>query len=745
MFVNFSEEAKHILKQAEKEKDELNHPFVGSEHLLLSVLNNNKLSKIFKKYKLTYNSFKEELIKIIGIGSKKNDFLLYTPLLKRIIENSVIEARESNKKYVDSKMLIISILNEEDGIAFNILKKLNVNTDKLYFELKKNDNKSNKYRKSLLDESGVDITRLAKQKKLDPTIGRDKEIEDLIQILLRRKKNNPILIGEAGVGKTAIVEGLANIISSNNCPKFLKNKRIISLNMFSLVSGTKYRGEFEEKMKNLIYELEHSKDIIVFIDEIHTLVGAGGAEGAIDASNILKPALARGTIKIIGATTLDEYKKYIEPDAALSRRFQNIYVKEPELEDVIKILSKIKPIYEKHHNIILDNNLIKDIVYLSDKYLSNRFEPDRSIDILDEVCAKVSIKKNESYIKKSILYNELKKIKEEKTKLILNNKFDEACILKQKEIKILKEIDCIKLEKNVVLKEDIMDVIKSKGNIKLYNIKNDYYNNIKNKLLNTIYGQENNIEKLINLLRKKDILKEKKCTSILIEGMKSTGKSLLANEYLKLIYSKKNILNIDLSLYKEYHTISKLIGTTAGYLGYDNKNNVFEKIRTNPNYGIIVDNFDMACDEVQNMFLKIIKDGKIEDSAGKNIDFSMCTIIFIMNDNEEEKLGFSNKKSSINDDSILKDKVDLKISMNRLNDDILIKIIRNELDKSLNKYNLDVTYSNNYVNYVLSKIKKNSLSKLNYYIEFDFENKIVDAMINKKDKLYIDKTSNVKL
>ena len=395
MFVNFSEETRHLLKQAEQEKEKLNHPYVGSEHLLLSILKDSKLVPILKKYGVTYKRFKEKLVSLVGVGSKKSDFVLYTPLLKRVLENSVIEAREDNNKSVSPDLLIINILDEQDGVAYTILKSMKINLDRLYFDLRNIKNtKNNKRKKLLLEELGTDLTKLAKENKLDPVIGREKEVLKTIEILLRRKKNNPILIGPAGVGKTAVVEGIANLTKSNNCPNFLKDKRIISLNIFQLVSGTKYRGEFEEKMKTVIKELEDNQDIILFIDEIHTMVGAGGAEGAIDASNIFKPALARGMIRIIGATTNAEYKKFIEPDAALARRFQSVLVEEPDLKSVIKILRGIKPLYEKYHGISISDELLKDIALLSEKYLNNRFEPDRSIDILDEVCAKSSVSEN---------------------------------------------------------------------------------------------------------------------------------------------------------------------------------------------------------------------------------------------------------------------------------------------------------------------------------------------------------------
>ena len=577
MFVNFSEEVRHILKLAEKEKNELNHPYVGSEHLFLAVLKEGKLVDVFKKNNLTYDKFKNKLINLVGIGSKKSEFNLYTPLLKRVLENAVIEAKEENLKKVTPEIIILSIMDEENGVAYSILNTLNINIDKLYNDLRrKKINKPFRKRKLLLDEIGVDLTKEAKEKKLDPVIGRNLEIEKTIEILLRRKKNNPILIGPAGVGKTAIVEEIANMITNGKCNSFLKNKRIISLNIFSLVSGTKYRGEFEEKMKNLIKELEENDDIILFIDEAHTIVGAGGAEGAIDASNIFKPALARGKIKIIGATTIDEYKKYIEPDAALSRRFQTVVINEPSIKDVIKILANIKPLYEKHHNVTISGNLVKEIVNLANKYLVNRFEPDRSIDVLDEVCARASNKESFFDKKRKVIINELDKLKKIKKDVLLNNDFKKAYSIKEKENMLLDKLKSIKNVKKSVTISDIYDVVKNKGNI--LSLNNDsYYNKLQKDLKNVLINQDNNIDIIIKYLRKRELIYKKHPFSLLIKGKEGTGKTILSNELLKKVIGEKNIIKIDLSTYKEYHMISKLIGTTAGYLGYDNKNNIFEK------------------------------------------------------------------------------------------------------------------------------------------------------------------------
>ena len=390
MLGNFSDEAQLILLNAKKEMINLNHPYIGTEHLLLSILKNEKdLSDKLSNYGLTYNTFKTEILSLIGKGTKKPQFYLYTPLLKKVIENSLLDAKDNNNGEVTPSHLFASILEEGEGIAIRILIGMNINIEDMYDEFTTKLIKKTKKRKKklLIEELGTDLVSIAKNKKLDPVIGRDKELKRLIEILCRRKKNNPILIGKAGVGKTAIVEELANLISKNEVPINLQNKRIISLDMATVVSGTKYRGEFEERMQKIIKEVSEENNIILFIDEIHTLVGAGGAEGAIDASNILKPALARGTIKCIGATTTNEYKKYIETDKALERRFQPIIIEEPNIEQTIKILEKLKPIYEQYHKVKIPDYLLKNIVELSNKYI---YDSNRDNTILDNIFKNIS-------------------------------------------------------------------------------------------------------------------------------------------------------------------------------------------------------------------------------------------------------------------------------------------------------------------------------------------------------------------
>ena len=392
MFKKFNEEAKKVLVNMKKEMVNLRHPYIGSEHLFLSLLkygNSEDVEKL-EKYGLTYKNFKAELINVVGLGKESNDFYLYTPLLRSILENASIASSEKGKDLVDCNDLLLAILDEGEGIAIRIIIGMNVNVDSLYEEFYTSTPKSNKKSKLLIDSYGLNLNEKALNNELDPVIGRDKEIKRVVEILSRRTKNNPLLIGEAGVGKTAIVEELSRLIINNKIPT-LKNKKIISVSMASLVAGTKYRGEFEERIGKIVKELEKNEDIIVFIDEIHTLVGAGGAEGAIDASNILKPALARGKIRVIGATTTEEYKQFIEKDKALDRRFQTLEIKEPDIEVVKDILKKLTPIYEGYHRVKVSDNIISSIVELSNKYIYDRKMPDKAIDILDEVCSKASI------------------------------------------------------------------------------------------------------------------------------------------------------------------------------------------------------------------------------------------------------------------------------------------------------------------------------------------------------------------
>ena len=448
MLGNFNEEAQNVLVKAKFEMSDLKHPYVGTEHLVLAILKSNtSLSDRLESFNLTYEKFKKEVIKIIGTGSKKAELFLYTPLLKKVIETAILDSKENNDGEVTVEHLFSSLLEEGEGIAIRIFIGMNIDVEAMYDEfsnslIKRPKHKKNK--KLLIEELGIDLTESAKMGKLDPVIGRDDEVLRLMEVLCRRTKNNPILIGKAGVGKTAIVEELSRLIINNNVPSNLLNKRIISLDMATAVAGTKYRGEFEERMKKILKEIEDNEDIILFIDEIHTLVGAGGAEGAIDASNILKPALARGKLRCIGATTTEEYKKFIEKDSALERRFQKIYIEEPNKEKVKQILMELKPIYEKYHQVIIEDKIIEAIIDLSEKYVYDRNMPDKAIDVLDEVSSKVSMKEDKELEKIKEIKDELNKIINERNSYIIDNNIEKAYEYRKKESVLRKKLNDLK-------------------------------------------------------------------------------------------------------------------------------------------------------------------------------------------------------------------------------------------------------------------------------------------------------------
>ena len=591
MFGNFEEEARKVLVNAKKEMYELNHPYVSSEHLLLAILKgDNEISDKLKSFDLDYNRFKEEVVKIIGKGSKPSQWFLYTPLLKRIIENATVEAKENNNGVVTVNHLFASLLDEGEGVAIRILIGMDIDIDELYSEFTdKIINKKN-HKKLLIEEIGVDLNKKAMNGNLDPVTGRDEEIKRVLEILCRRCKNNPLLIGEAGVGKTAIVEELANMIVRGEVPLALRNKRIISLDMASSVAGTKYRGEFEERMNKILKEIEENDDIILFIDEIHTLVGAGGAEGAIDASNIFKPALARGKIRCIGATTTDEYKKYIEKDSALERRFQKVMIEAPSEDTVKSILMNLKEIYEGFHKVIIDEEIIDLIIHLSSKYIYNRNEPDRSIDILDEVSAKVSLKESKNLKEYGAYNKKLKEVIKNKKKAILDNDFDKASTFKNEEFDLMNKINNLELSlykthSRKVTKLDVAEVINMKTGIPIYEILNEKAKLIKQteKILSKkIIGQDEAVKEVAKVAKKIKLGFNDKCYSFLFCGPSGVGKTLLARTFGNNLVGERNIIKLDMSEYKEAHSISKLIGSPPGYVGYDDNTNIFEEIRNKP-------------------------------------------------------------------------------------------------------------------------------------------------------------------
>ena len=744
MFGKFSEEAQRVLVDAQKEMSELKHPYIGSEHLLLAILKNNQdLVNKFKKYKITYKSFKEELINLVGIGDKTPDLLLYSTTLKTILENVIIESRETGDE-ISVNELLLSLLNEGEGKAIRILLSLGVDINKLYSDIsEKRKIKQKKSKKLIVEELGVDLTKRAKNNELDPVIGRDIELNRVIEILSRRTKNNPLLIGEAGVGKTAIAEELARRIVFGNVPMPLKNKRIISVDMACTVAGTKYRGEFEERIKKMVKELEDNDDVIIFIDEIHTLVGAGGAEGAIDASNILKPALARGKLKLIGATTISEYKKFIEKDNALDRRFQKVFVEEPDKSNLKNILMNLKSIYEAYHGVKIEEKLIDKIIELSDRYIYDRCEPDKSIDILDEVCTKVSLKeaKEEKEIIK--LSDCLTKIQKEKNNAIINQNYDKAYSLKEDEEELQSKINKLKLDymrkekvKKVKLK-DIVEVVSSKTKIPINEISKDYItsiNEIEKTLKENIIGQDEAIDKLIDISKKIKLgIKDKnKSYSVLFCGSTGTGKTYLSKLFAENLVGKNNVIKLDMSEYSESISINKIIGSPAGYVGYDDNKNILEEIRNKPYSVLILDEIEKAHKSVLNFFLNILDEGNCKDSSGKTVRFDNVLIIMTSNAYVSKSLMGFNKKTTNNslEDFFSKEfinRIDEIVPFNKFTEEDINKIIIKEANKCYKKYNSENIISLDMINRIIkeSNYEEYGVRKLCKAVRKEIENQIV--------------------
>lgn len=764
MFSKFTEEARKVLIEAKKEMSELKHPYVGSEHLLLAILKNknSNLSKKLKEYNLDYNKFREEIINIIGIGSEETEWYLYTPLLKKVIEDAMLESREQNSE-VTVELLFSSLIQEGEGIAIRVMISMNIDLDSILeeFNTKATSKKNKNKKKLMIDEYGYDMNKKVRKNEIDPVIGRNEEIERLIEILCRRTKNNPLLIGEAGVGKTAIVEELSRRIVVGNVPAQLKNKRIVSVSMSSLVAGTKYRGEFEERVTKILKELESDNKVIIFIDEMHTLVGAGGAEGAIDASNILKPILARGKIKIIGATTIEEYKKYIEDDRALARRFQTITVDEPDVTKTKEILMKLKPIYEEYHNVSISDEIINTIVELSNKYIYNRKQPDKAIDILDEVSSKVSIAKDKSLNQLKNLKEELISVLESKNKAIIEQNFTEASLLRKKENNLESRIN--KLEdkqlgnkvRREVTKETVAEVINLKTRIPVYELERENPKNIlkiKEELSKKVTGQDKAINTIYQISKriKLGFKDGNKPISLLFAGPTGVGKTLLVKEFSKLFIGEDNLITLDMSEYKEEHTISKIIGSPPGYVGYSNKNTVVEEIKNKPYSIILVDEIEKAHPSVINLFLQILDEGKIKDSSGNTIRLDHNIIIMTSN------IGFNKKTIGFNSDveEIVNTKLKEFLSpeiMNRIDEVIIFnKLSRKNINEIVTRKvklvkekfkskNINVHISNKVIDEIIeeSKYEEYGARKIDKIITSKLDDLIIDELLLGNDNLNI--------
>lgn len=762
MFSKFNEEAQKVLLNAKKEMTSLRHPYVGSEHLLLAILSDDKLDVTTKlnEYGINYQKFRDEVIKIIGKGKLTNSWFLYTPLLKRIIENAALDAKDNKDKEVNVANLFLSLLEEGDGVAIRILMGMSIDIDLLYEEFSSSlvAKKSKKRHKLLIDEYSVDLNKKCSDNEIDPVIGRDNELNSIIEILSRRCKNNPLLIGSAGVGKTAIVEELANRIVLGTVPANLKNKRILSVSMSSLVAGTKYRGEFEERINKLLKEVEDNGDIILFIDEIHTLVGAGGAEGAIDASNILKPSLARGKIKIIGATTLTEYSKFIEKDKALDRRFQKIIINEPSIEEVKNILIKLRPLYESYHNTKISDDIIDYIVELSNKFIHNRFFPDKAIDILDEVCAKTVLIKDNNEKQVDKLEQQLKFIIKEKKDSIVKEDFDKATELKSKQNEIESKINKLRLKYNnnlkpkTITKQMVMDVVSKKTMVPIFEKENytSKLSSIENILNKKILGQEAAIKAISDYTKRYQLGFNNKVHSFLLIGKTGIGKTLLVKEYASLIYNKDSFIRLDMSEYKEAHSISKIIGSPPGYVGYDEDNYLLNKIKNNPYSILLLDEIEKASMDVIKLFLQVLDDGKMKDSKGNIVYFNNVTIFMTSNlAANSDNIGFTKNNTNHIYDKLNEyfsvefiNRIDDILILNNLDEECIKKLIKKKLN-DLKKYYLDknikLSFSTKLVNKICieSNYKKYGARKIDKIIDKKVNNYIINEVLKGKNQISV--------
>jgi len=695
MFNNFGVQITGILKNAEKERYNLKHPYVGTEHLLLSVLSNDKeMAEYLKEYGLTYEKFKKELNIVVGSASKTSEINLYTPLLKRVINNALDNAKENNNAIVTTKHLILSILEEGEGIAIRLLVTMNIDIDSIYDNLNKNNKLTTKklelYETGILLNESIDFNECV--------VGRDKEIDLIIETLLRKKKNNPILIGDAGVGKTAIVEELVRRIERKEVPDNLYNTKIVSLEMGALVSGTKYRGEFEEKLTKIIKELENNSNIILFIDEIHSMVNAGGAEGAITAGDIFKPALARGKIKCIGATTTHEYQKFFSGDKALMRRFEIINVDEPTSSETKDILLKVKNEYEQHHNVIIPTNMLDKIITYTDKFITNKKNPDKAIDFLDSVCSKVKTINNYNLEKKE-LYQKLENLKKDKEESIRKNDYDKALKIYSEELETNKKIKCFDMNKKQVIKEsNIINVLENKTNMIFTKDKLNFLNDIKDIINKELFSVEEYVDKINNLIED-NLLNKKGFLRVYLEGEAYLGKSSIVKKIAEN-FPRCNFIRIDLKEYQSSFDINKLIGTTQGYVGY-NDAHIFSKLKNN-NFAIILfDNYSSAHQSIKDLIKEILKEKTIIDNKGEKIYFNN-SFIFITDDTcSNNKVGFDNQSEEKNQNELY-DLVDSVINFSKLSKETLVNYLTAK--KVVNKE--AILKESNYEKYNYKNIEK---------------------------------------
>lgn len=798
MIYKFSESARNVIESAEKIAISLGHNFVGSEHILYGMASgeNGIASNILKKQNI---SSQDILFKIREIFGSENGTILktqgFTPKTKILIEDAYEETERLYLRNIGTEQLLLAILKNKENMAYKILIELKFDVSKAYDEIIKiimteeelNKDKKISSKKSsksnILSQYGTDLNKLAMEGKVDSVVGRNKEIDRLIQILSRRNKNNPCLIGEPGVGKTAIVEGLAKNIIDQNVPEMLKNKKIFSLDLTSIIAGAKYRGDFEDRLKKCLVEVKKSEDVILFIDEIHTIVGAGAAEGAIDAANILKPILARGEIQLIGATTLDEYRKYIEKDAALERRFSPIIVDEPNKEETKEILLGIKEKYEEHHNVKINNEVIDEVVKLSSRYINDRHMPDKAIDLLDEAASKVRMKTFTIPENLKVIENRIKEIINKKNEAINNQEFEEAAQYRDKEIETRNEYaleeerwrnNNIK-EKVELEKEDVRDVIANLTKIPVTKItedENEKLINLEENLKKKVVGQEDAIKSISNAIKRSRVGindPNKPLCSFLFLGPTGVGKTEITKALAYNLFGSENVvIRLDMSEYMEAHSVSKIIGSPPGYVGYEEEGMLTKKVRSNPYSIILLDEIEKAHQDILNVLLQILDEGILTDSTGRKINFKNTIIIMTSNIGankitENRSLGFGNNSTNENNKKTVMNelrkefkpefinRIDEIIVFNKLNKENIVNIIDiivEKLQERLKDKNIKIELTDKFKTYIieheidLNYGARDLKRKLQEIIENEIAEKIISGNLKKENKIIFDIIKN---